>query len=331
MRQDDGCCRVAGALVAAIGAYANASPERVHSANGMKAETEWVRGHVEPTGPLTLAHEAPWSTVLRVPLADGVAWFKACAPVQAFEPRLSADLFARWPDRVGEVLARDDERAWLLMADAGAALRATGNPPEAWLAALPAYAELQRGEARHADEHLVHGVPDLREETLPARYDDLVRRDLPLTAEEAEALRRFVPRFAGLCTELAEHCLPPTIQHDDLHHANLYLRGGSRRVLDWGDSSVSNPFFSLVVTYRFLDEVNGIPSSDPWHARLRDAYLEPWGNGLNDAFSLALRVGAFAHAFAWSRQRDHLSPEARSDFDPWFGVVLRRAIARISG
>jgi hypothetical protein len=29
-------------------------------------------------------HEAPWATVLREPLADGVAWLKACAPVQAF-------------------------------------------------------------------------------------------------------------------------------------------------------------------------------------------------------------------------------------------------------
>jgi hypothetical protein len=26
---------------------------------------------------------------------DRVCWFKACAPVQAFEPRLTAELFAR--------------------------------------------------------------------------------------------------------------------------------------------------------------------------------------------------------------------------------------------
>jgi len=297
----------------------------------MKEEEDWVRLQVEPAGPLTPAHAAPWSTVLRVPLADGVAWFKACAPVQAFEPRLSADLFGRWPDRVGEVLAHDDERAWLLMADAGAALRENGNPPEAWLAALPGYAELQSGEARHADEHLAHGVPDLREETLPDRFDDLVGGDLPLASSEVEALRRFAPRFADLCSQLADHDLPPTIQHDDLHHANLYVRGESLRVLDWGDSSVANPFFSLVVTYRFLEEVNGLPPGDPWYARLRDAYLEPWGSGLTDAFSLAVRVGMFAHTFAWSRQRDRLSPGERSDFDPWFGVVLRRAIARIPG
>lgn len=36
---------------------------------------------------------------MRVPLAGGVARFKACAPVQAFEPQLTAELFARYPDR----------------------------------------------------------------------------------------------------------------------------------------------------------------------------------------------------------------------------------------
>src|SRR5438874_13078826 len=91
------------------------------------------------------AHERPWATVRRVPLAGGVAWFKVCASVQAFEPRLSAELFSRWPDRVAHVLGHDEERAWLLLADAGKPIGTFGNPPEPWLAPLPQYAELQRG------------------------------------------------------------------------------------------------------------------------------------------------------------------------------------------
>lgn len=53
---------------------------------------DWIRAHVDLVGAIEAAHERPWATVLRVPLADGVAWFKACAPVQAFEPRLTAEL-----------------------------------------------------------------------------------------------------------------------------------------------------------------------------------------------------------------------------------------------
>jgi hypothetical protein len=200
-----------------------------------------------------------------VPLADGVAWFKACAPVQAFEPRLSAALFARWPDRVAEVLGQDEERAWLLLADAGTPIGAFGNPPEAWLAVLPLYAELQRGETVHASDHLAHGTPDLRVGTLPARYGELLQHDLPLETEEIGRLRDFAPRFAELCSELATHGLPETIQHDDLHHANVYAQGERLRVLDWGDSSISHPFFSLVETFRFLEEINKLPTSgSPW-------------------------------------------------------------------
>jgi Phosphotransferase enzyme family len=291
------------------------------------AAENWIRAHVEPVGTIETAHERPWATVLRVPLADGVAWFKACAPVQAFEPRLSRELFARWPDRVAEVLGQDEGRAWLLLADAGTPVGAFGNPPEAWLTVLPLYAELQRGEAERANDHLAHGVPDLRVETLPARFEELLQLALPLDRDEIEGLKRFAPRFAELCVELAAGGVPKTIQHDDLHMANLYAAGDRLRVLDWGDSSISHPYASLVVTFRFLEQTNKLPPVDPWFARLRDAYLEPWGSGLADVFPLAIRVGAFAHTFAWARQRDHLPKEALPDFDRGFSNVLRRALA----
>jgi hypothetical protein len=293
------------------------------------AAEEWISAHVEPVGAIETVHERPWATVLRVPLADGVAWFKACAPVQAFEPRLTAELFARWPDRVTEIVGFDEERAWLLLADAGQPIRVLGNPPEAWLAALPLYAELQRGEAAHTHEHLTGNVPDLRLARLPARYEDLLQRDLPLERDEIGRLRGFAPRFAELCIELAAHAVPETVQHDDLHMNNVYARGERLRLLDWGDASISHPFASLVVTFRFLEEFNKLPPGDPWFARLRDAYLEPWGSRLAGAFALAMRVGSFARTFACGRQRGHLPEAARAGFDREFATVLRRAIAQM--
>jgi len=299
-----------------------------HSRSVNRAAAEaWIRAYVEPVGAIETASERPWATVLRVPLADGVAWFKACSPVQAFEPRLTAGLSARWPDRVTEVLGHDEERAWLLLADAGAPI-GYGNPPEKWLIALPLYAELQRGEAAHIHEHLSHHVPDLRVATLPARFEDLLQHDLPLESDEVRRVGRFAGRFIELCGELAAHNVPETIQHDDLHGANLYEQGERLRLIDWGDSSISHPFASLAVTFRFLEEINKLPPADPWFSRLRDAYLEPWGRGLTGAFELAIRVGTFAHTFAWARQRDALPEEARAEFDKWFQVVLRRAIAQ---
>jgi hypothetical protein len=289
---------------------------------------DWIRIHVQTIGPLEKIHERPWATVFRVPLADRNVFFKACASVQRFEPRLTAQLYGRWPDLVAEVLGYDEGRAWLLLGDAGVPIREFGNPPEAWLAVLPLYAELQIGEASHAHDHLAHGVRDLRIASLPARYQDLLQHDLPLAGVEIDRLRAFAGRFDELCGELKSQGLGETIQHDDLHMVNLFKRGNRFRLLDWGDASISHPFASLVVTFRFLEEFNKLPPTDRWFARLRDAYLEPWGNRLQSTFGLALRIGTFAHAFAWTRQRDALPVEAMPQFDIGFQVILRRALAQ---
>jgi Phosphotransferase enzyme family len=291
------------------------------------AAEEWIHSHVETAGSIETAHERPWATVLRVPLADGVAWFKACADVQRFEARLTAWLAARWPNLLAEVISTDLERGWLLLADAGAPVGAHDHQPEVWLEVLGPYAELQRGEIAYAGDHLAHGVPDLRLEVLPDRYADLLRHDLPIDEHEIEHLRVFAPRFAELCADLASCGIAPSVQHDDLHGGNLYADGDTLRVLDWGDSSIAHPFMSLVVPFRFLAGVHKIPPGDPWYTRVRDAYLEPWGSGLEDACALAVRLGWFAHACAWTRQRDFLPEAERREFDVWYPEVLRLAVA----
>jgi hypothetical protein len=273
----------------------------------------WVRTHLRPAGPLELVHDTPWSRVWRVPLpGDAAAWFKACAPVQAFEPRLTAALYRRWPDRIVEVIAHDEERAWLLLSDGGTPVGAFGNSPDAWAAALPLYAELQQGEVAHAGEHLDGGVTDRRLVRLPELYDDMVGRELPLAPEEHDVLRRFAPSFARLCAELAGREIPETIQHDDLHIGNVYAKDDRMLILDWGDASVAHPFFSLVVTFQFLEDVNRLEPGDPAFARLRDAY----------------RVGTFAHAFGWLRLYDTIAPgKQREEFFQWLPKILRRAVA----
>jgi hypothetical protein len=291
------------------------------------AET-WIREHVSVAGPVEVTHERPWGTVARVPLAGGTAWFKECGRGGwEFEAPLTVALAARRPDLVAEVLAHDPDRAWLLLADAGTPIGVQGNPPEAWLGVLPAYAQLQRGEVAHVDEHLADGVPDLRVETIPAGYERLLAQELPIDDDEAERLRAFAPRLAELAAELDERGIPASVQHDDLHMNNVYELDGRLRVLDWGDSSIGHPFWSLVVTFRFLEETTKLEPGDPWFARIRDAYLEPWGAGNDDTFELAQRVGSFAHAIAWTRQRERLPESFRPRFDSAFAVILRRALA----
>jgi hypothetical protein len=273
----------------------------------------WIRKHVEPAGPSEVVHERPWATVRRVPIDGGVTWFKACAPVQAFEPRLTAALAGRWPDLLPGVLAHDEERAWLLLGDAGERL-GFGGGPGPWLSVLPRYAELQRGEAAHAAEHLDGGVPDRRLAIFPALYEATLARELPLGSGDLARLRAFAPRFGELCAELGARGVPETIQHDDLHGANVYPRDGTPRILDWGDSCVSNPF----VTFLHLEEISGPPRNEPWFARLRDAYLEPWGPA--DGVARDVRARAAPRCV-----RARVQGAARARRDPGRGATPARA------
>jgi hypothetical protein len=150
-------------------------------------------------------------------------------------------------------------------------------------------------------------LPDRTVERWPDLFEELAASPLPLEPAELERLRTHAPRFAELCSELASFGLPAAIQHDD--HKNV---DGER---------------SLVVTFRFLEEHTGLALGDPWFARLRDAYLEPWGEGLERAFELCERIGRFAHAFGWLSLRPLLPARERPRYDVPLAVVLRRALA----
>ena len=175
---------------------------------------------------------------------------------------------------------------------------------------MPRYADLQHAEAAHAPEHLAHGVPDLRLATLSARYQELLRLELPLERDGIRLLRDFAPlRRAVRRTRRLRRA--ETIQHDDLHHANLYARGGRLRALDWGNASISHPFASLVVTFRFLDERIRLAPGNPWFARLRDAYLEHWVRTSATPSPSPSASAPIACAIAYLRQRAALRPEER--------------------
>jgi hypothetical protein len=283
---------------------------------------EWIRAQVDATGERELVHERPWATVWRVPLRSGAAWFKACGPVQAFEPRLTAALASRRPDLLPDVVGHDDERAWLLLRDAGEPIGLRAGPAP-WLTVLPRYAELQRAEAAHAQEHLDAGVPDRRLAVFPALYDAMVARDLPLSSADRAWLRTFRTQFTELCAELEAHDVPETMQHDDLHGMNVYGREGARRILDWGDACVSHPFLTMFVTFLHIDDLTG-----PWRDRLRDAYLWPWGgaSALRATFELAQRLGVFAHVFKELHVLDVIPGDERQAFERKIAALLSQGV-----
>jgi hypothetical protein len=290
---------------------------------------EWLEElGIVRSAPVEVVHERPWSTVLRVPTADGDLYLKQCAPVQAFEVPLTAALAARWPDRVPEVVAADERRSWLLLRDGGVRLRELGPGPLA--PALRLYAEIQVGEVAHVDELLRLGVPDVRLPLLAGSYEPFFEHERPVDPDELVRLRALAPRFRELCTELAAFGLPDSLQHDDLHDGNVFARGERIAIFDWGDSSVAHPLFSWLkplglATERLLDP-------EP----LLAAYLAPWTahapeQRLREALQLALPVGSFAYVLQYQRHLDAMPPELRPLYDTYMPGELRLLLERLAG
>jgi hypothetical protein len=257
------------------------------------------------TGPIEQPHVRPWSTVLRVPTSDGVLWFKANAPALAYEAGVVDVLARRRPDAVPALQAVDRTRGWMLMRDGGVRLREIVEEERdlgRWMDILPRYAGLQLDLADEADELIAIGAPDRRLAGLPAQFAQLLAEVGGLAADERERLDALVPDVDRMCRELGAIGIPETIQHDDLHDGQIFVRDGRYLFFDWGDSCVSHPFFSMAVTLEGqlawgLDDVEGSVDITPF----RDAYLRPFASyasrgELEAAHATALRLGWICRA-----------------------------------
>ena len=259
---------------------------------------------IEPAGVPEQVHARPWSTVIRIPTVRGTLFFKAVDAALRHEAALTELLASRRPDCVPPPLAIERADGWMLLEDGGDTLRSLVERERdlgRWRDVLPLYASLQIDLADDVPTLLSLGVPDLRLEVLPARFEALLAEIVELPADDRRRLEASLPWVREACEELAEAGIPETIQHDDLHDAQVFVRGGGYLLLDWGDACVSHPFFTLAVTLDGviawgIDDIEGSEPTEPF----RDAYLGPFrGSATCDVVALsdtARRLGWICRA-----------------------------------
>ncbi len=212
------------------------------------------------------------------------------------------------------VLAADDRRGWLLLPDGGTSLRTLVTSPAdlpLWAAALDRYARFQIAAAPAAGDLLAAGAFDYWPAGLARRMAEVIAEEarLPPTAESLQPVERHrlevsTPRLAELCSELGASGIPETIHHDDFHDANVLVRDGRPVFFDWHEGSVAHPFCSLLIVLRMAAHRLGLAPGDAALRALREAYLAPWREGLDDArieyaIQAALAVGHLCRALSW--------------------------------
>src|SRR6476469_7353206 len=294
---------------------------------------------VVPAGEVEQSHIAPWSTAMRVPVNDGDLWFKANMPALACEAAIVEILGRTQPGTAPDLLAIDRERGWMLTVDAGVPLLdvlTRDRDLRRWLEVLPRYGHVQLTAVDDVVELLSAGVPDRRLDKLPSQYEQLLGEPTGLTADELERLDRLRPRVGELCDELAAYGIPETLQHNDRHDGQVFVRGDDYRFLDWAESCISHPFLTMAVTLEGviawgLDDIRGCVEFTPFRA----AYLEPFASygtssQLNAALSTALRLGWICRAAEVHRWVSALDAEDRAKHLDGVAIRLRMFLAGLS-
>ncbi|HQS84928.1 MAG: hypothetical protein B7Y25_06730 [Alphaproteobacteria bacterium 16-39-46] len=105
----------------------------------------------------------------------------------------------------------------------------------------------------------------------------------------------------SLCNELSEYNIPHTLEHGDFHDNNVLLQNGNLTLNDWGDASISHPFFSCVSALKSAQKHH------PWMRTtdLQKAYLDSWKSFGNEdrllkALKLAEKIRFFLFALRFS-------------------------------
>src|SRR2546428_6438316 len=260
----------------------------------LEAVTVWIHARLaehglRAVGPVEVVHRRAWSAFARVPTSGGLVYFKAVAPSVRFEAAL-AEALARWrPDCMLPIRAVDAERGWLLSPEAGVTLRSLSASREYfthWHALLPRYVGVQGESVPRVAELLALGMPDRRLAQLPRLYAELladtqslrVGQSRGLSADEHRGLLALQARVAQLCGQLAAYGLPETLTHEEVHDGNVLVGAGRYVFADWSDSSVTHPFFTLLVTLRSVAYWRGLAEDDPALTRLRGIYLDGWAD-----------------------------------------------------
>jgi hypothetical protein len=271
------------------------------------AEThDWIidsldRAGLTLMGPIEQPHVRPWATVLRAPGSEGTVWCKGMVSAVAHEPAAISILARVAPGRVPRLLAADRTRRLMLTADGGRRLRDLDAPrhdPKRWMAMLRTYARLQRAAEAAAAELVGAGVPDRRLAILPDRVAELVSELRP------DGVDGLIPRVAEACAELAALGIPETIEHSDLHDAQVFAGHDGDRFFDWGDAAVAHPFMSLTVALRVLATTVGVGDDSPTVDAAIDAYLERWSSlaplaALRRGAALGRALGGASRALTW--------------------------------
>lgn len=279
----------------------------------------------------------PWSQVWRLPTAQGDVFLKHMGSLFAHEPRILRFLSETLHAPVPAIMADNPALQCFLMRDAGLPLRPlllADYQPELVVKALQACARIQQQALPHIETLLQLGAMDWRLQRLPDLFVSLLDNQRLMTAEgicDAERTRflKCVPQLRAACDALTACGIPETLEHGDFHDNNIILKNGAVIINDWGDASISHPFFSLSSLLESAGRNHKLLPDDARAVLFTTTYLECWADfapsaQLAKALALAQTIRPVQFSINYSRLAQNAALQPADYHAGWIATSLRR-------
>ncbi len=241
-------------------------------------DKELEKANVYLNGEIEHIKESDTSLVLRVPTNEDNYYFKAVGPGSKYEVSLSRLLHMENPKKTVEVLGINETEGWQLMKELKGQTLRTLKDKKVWQKAISEYAEFQISQIGNVEKFLQIGVPNRRISILKEEINQNIVQmcETGLSKEETKSVMALLPTLMDMCDEM-ESIIPASIEHGDLHTNNIMVVENNVVFFDWGDASVSHPFFSTRIFWNTLYDLISLESE--WLEMVeefRPYYLEPW-------------------------------------------------------
>jgi len=252
-----------------------------------------------------------YSTVYSIRTIDKVFYLKKTPEELFSEPKLINFLKKQGCTNIPNVLVENDDLYCFLMASCGdISLRHLfeGKVDSSKLfEGISSYTSIQRLLENKVDQLLSFGVPDWRLNKFASLYHQLIQQEQllledGLTKKEIDRLEQLYPTCIQLCEELSRYKIPETIGHCDFHENNMLLdkNTGAINIIDWGETVITHPFFSLQGCMWNITYFNELKQTDLAYRKLQHHCVMPWMDLYNEerlmeAFKIAGQLNG-AHA-----------------------------------
>lgn len=280
------------------------------------AATQWAVDYLESHDCRLIAIrkvvEPAYSIVHKINTSQGIFYLKQTPPALFLEPDTISLFQAQGCQHIPTVIAKNDQyHCFLTTACGDVTLRALflkdSIDMDLMGRGISHYVSIQRNLEHDTAKLLVLGLPDWRLDQFPLLYHELIQEtDLliadGLSQKEVTTLDQAYNFCVEQCELLSTYKIPETINHCDFQDNNMLLspKTGEVSIIDWGETVIGHPFFSLNTCLWNLTYFHNVKPDDIQYQALQRLCVSSWldsyeENDLITAFNIANNLlGVFA-------------------------------------